>query len=138
MIHLIEPIKIAVIDNLAYSINEVSEKLFGGFCECGGKMLQKFWLNLEGLRVLFSECEKCWKNHAYIFNSTKFLKREEVGLIGKGEILDFLKKFLTDLEVEALVNKAQNKLYKPQDLARAKKKLLDMNFPLEELFYLLK
>ncbi|MDK2876083.1 MAG: hypothetical protein PWQ22_493 [Archaeoglobaceae archaeon] len=138
MIHLIEPIKIAVIDNVAYSISEVNEKLFGGFCECGGKMLQKFWLNMEGLRVLFSECEKCWKNHAYFFNSTKFLRKEDVRLIEKGEILDFLKNYLTDLEIEALVNKAQNKLYKPQDLARAKKKLLDMNFPFEDLVSLLK
>lgn len=138
MIHLIEPIKIAVIDNVAYSISEVNEKLFGGFCECGGKMLQKFWLNMEELRVLFSECEKCWKNHAYFFNSTKFLRKEEVRLIEKGEILDFLKNYLTDLEIEALVNKAQNKLYKPQDLARAKKKLLDMNFPFEDLVSLLK
>ncbi|MDK2796399.1 MAG: hypothetical protein PWQ58_1598 [Archaeoglobaceae archaeon] len=138
MIHLIEPIKIAVIDNVAYNISEVNEKLFGGFCECGGKMLQKFWLNMEELRVLFSECEKCWKNHAYFFNSTKFLRKEEVRLIEKGEILDFLKNYLTDLEIEALVNKAQNKLYKPQDLARAKKKLLDMNFPFEDLVSLLK
>jgi hypothetical protein len=138
MIHLIEPIKMVVIENLAYNVNDVSEKLFGGFCGCGGRMLQKFWLNLEGMRVLFSECEKCWKNHAYVFNSIKFLRKEEVRVIGKGEILDYLKNFLTELEVEALLNKAQNRAYKPQDLARVKKKLSDMNLPLEEILSLLK
>ncbi len=138
MIHLIEPIKIAVIENVAYSVQDVSEKLFGGFCDCGGKMLQKFWLNLEGMRVLFSECEKCWKNHAYFFNSTKFLKKEEVKVIGREGILDYLKNFLTDLEIEALLSKAQNKVYKPQDLARAKKKLSDMNLPFEEIASLLR
>ncbi len=138
MIHLIEPIKMAVIENVAYSVKDVSEKLFGGFCDCGGRMLQKFWLNLEGMRVLFSECEKCWKNHAYVFNSNNFLRKEEVRVIGKGEILDYLKNFLTELEVEALLNKAQNRAYKPQHLARVKKKLSDMNLPLEEILSLLK
>ncbi|MEG9195454.1 MAG: hypothetical protein V6S10_09085 [Candidatus Methanoglobus sp.] len=138
MIDLIEPLKLAVIENVAYGVQEVSEKLFGGFCDCGGRMLQKFWLNLEGMRILFSECEKCWKNHAYLFNSTKFLRREEVRLVGRGEILDYLKNFLTELELEALLSKAQSKIYKPQDLARAKKKLSDMNLPFEEIVSLLK
>ncbi|MCQ4153644.1 MAG: hypothetical protein HA489_04970 [Archaeoglobales archaeon] len=138
MIDLIEPLKVAVIENVAYGVQEVNEKLFGGFCDCGGRMLQKFWLNLEGMRILFSECEKCWKNHAYLFNSTKFLKREEVRLVGRGEILDYLKNFLTELELEALLSKAQSKIYKPQDLARAKKKLSDMNLPFEEIVSLLK
>lgn len=138
MIHLIEPIKKAIIDNLAYDTEEVNGKIFGGFCDCGGSMLQKFWLKLEGMRILISECEKCWKNHAYVFNSTKFIKKEDVRLIAKGEILDYLKSFLTDLEVEAIIGKAQNRLYKPQDFARAKKKLSDMNLPFEAIANLLK
>jgi len=138
MIYLIEPLRKAVIDGVAYSVEEVNEDLFGGFCNCGGKMFQKFWLNLETTRILFSECEKCWKNHAYIFNSTKFLKKEEVNLVEKGGLLEYLKTFLTDLELEALVSRAQNRVYKPQDLARAKKKLSEINLPFEELLESLK
>ncbi|MCS7130838.1 MAG: hypothetical protein NZ872_05410 [Archaeoglobaceae archaeon] len=138
MIHLIEQIKRVVIDNIAYSVEDIKERIFGGFCDCGGSMLQKFWLNLEEMRILISECEKCWKNHAYVFNSTKFIKKEDVKLIAKGEILEYLKNFLTDLEIEAMIGKAQNRVYKPQDLARAKKKLLEMNLPFESLTDLLK
>ncbi|MEM0214577.1 MAG: hypothetical protein QXU31_03380 [Archaeoglobaceae archaeon] len=138
MIHLIEPIKRAVVDNMAYSLSEVNEKIFGGFCDCGGSMLQKFWLVLEGTRVLISECEKCWKNQAYIFNSTKFIKKEDVKIIAKNEVLDYLKNFLTDLELEAIVGKAKNRVYKPQDLARAKKKLSEINLPFELVENLLK
>ncbi|MCS7144350.1 MAG: hypothetical protein NZ879_04945 [Archaeoglobaceae archaeon] len=138
MIYLIEQIRKVVIDNMAYSVDDVSEKVFGGFCDCGGSMFQKFWLRLEGMSILISECEKCWKNHAYIFNSTKFIKKEDVKLIAKNEIVDYLKSFLTDLEVEAIIGKAQDRVYKPQDLVRAKRKLSDMNLPFEGLVNLLK
>lgn len=138
MIHLIEPIRRAVIDSVAYNLNEVNEKIFGGFCECGGSMLQKFWLNLEGMRVLISECEKCWKNQAYIFNSTRFIKKEDVKIISKSDVVDYLKNFLTDLELEAVIGKAKNKVYKPQDFARAKKKLSEINLPFELVENLLK
>ncbi|MEM2086854.1 MAG: hypothetical protein QXF06_05555, partial [Archaeoglobaceae archaeon] len=125
-------------EDVAHSLEEVNERLFGGFCDCGGSMFQKFWLNLKEMRILISECEKCWKNHAYIFNSTKFVKKDEVKLITKNEILDYLKSILTDLEVEAIIGKAKDKTYKPQDLARAKKKLNDMNLPFESLVDLLR
>lgn len=138
MIYVIEPIGRAIIDNLAHSLEGVREKLFGGFCECSGWMFQKFWLNLEEMKILISECEKCWKNYAYYFNSTKFIKRDEVRLVTKSEIVDYLKSILTELEVEALIKRAQNKPYKPQDLARAKKKLLEMNLPFESFEELLK
>lgn len=138
MIHLIEPIKRAVIDNVAYNLNEVNEKIFGGFCECGGSMLQKFWLSLEGMKVLISECEKCWKNQAYVFNSNRFIKKDDVKIIAKTEILDYLRNFLTDLELEAVIGKAKNRVYKPQDLARAKKKLSEINLPFELVENLLK
>lgn len=138
MIHLIEPIKKAVINDLAHDLEEVNEKIFGGFCDCGGLMLQKFWLEVENTKILISECEKCWKNYAYLFNSTKFMRKEDVKLVAKGEILEYLKSFLTDLEIEALIEKAQNRVYKPQDLARAKKKLFDMNLPFETIANLLK
>ncbi|MEM2726855.1 MAG: hypothetical protein QXV61_01170 [Archaeoglobaceae archaeon] len=138
MIHLIEPLRKAIVDNVAYNADEVTEKIFGGFCDCGGSMFQKFWLKLEGMRILISECEKCWKNHAYVFNSAKFIKKEDVKLIAKSEVLEYLKSFLTDLEVEAIIGKAQNRLYKPQDFARAKKKLSEMNLPFEVVANLLK
>ncbi|MCX8172237.1 MAG: hypothetical protein N3D09_01305 [Archaeoglobaceae archaeon] len=133
MIHLIESLRKAVIDNIAYDVNDVHEKLFGGFCDCGGMMFQKFWLKLENTNILISECEKCWKNHAYVFNSMKFMRREEVKVVEKGELVEYLRNFLTDLELEAVVGRAQNKLYKPQDLARAKKKLFEINLPFETL-----
>ncbi|MEM0350877.1 MAG: hypothetical protein QXR27_01800 [Archaeoglobaceae archaeon] len=138
MIYLLEPIKKVVIEDIAYSGEEVKEKFFGGFCDCGGIMLQKIWLNVENLRILISECEKCWKNSAYFFNSRKFIKKEEVKVVGRGEFVEYLKNYLSDLEIEAIIEKAKGKPYRPSDLSRAKKKLNDMNISLEEVIETIK
>uniref|UniRef100_A0A7J2TJF2 Uncharacterized protein n=1 Tax=Archaeoglobus fulgidus TaxID=2234 RepID=A0A7J2TJF2_ARCFL len=138
MIYLLEPIKKVVIDDVAYSCEEVREKTFGGFCDCGALMFQKMWLSIENIKILVSECEKCWKNSAYFFNSTKFLKKQEVVVVEKFEILEYLKNYLSDLEIEAIVGKAKGKPYKPSDLSRAKKKLGDMKISLEEVLEVIK
>lgn len=138
MIYFLEPLKKVVIEDLGYSGEEVKRRSFGGFCDCGGKMFQKLWVKIENTRIMISECEKCWKNSAYFFNSLKFLRKEDVSVIEKSAILDFLKNYLSDLELEALVAKAKDKVYKPVDLSRAKKKLSEMNFSLEEILPVLK
>ncbi|MEM3927746.1 MAG: hypothetical protein QXT07_02240 [Archaeoglobaceae archaeon] len=138
MIYLLEPLKKVVIEDLSYSGEEVSNKRFGGFCGCGGKMFQKLWVKLENTRIMISECEKCWKNSAYFFNLTKFLGREEVHVVEKNAVKEFLKNYLSDLELNALIAKAKDKVYKPADFSRAKKKLSEMNFSLEEVLAILK
>jgi hypothetical protein len=138
MIHLLEPIKKVMIEDVAHSYEEVKEKTFGGFCECGAAMFQKLWLSIENLKILISECEKCWKNSAYLFNSTKFLRKEDVIVVEKSGILEYLKNYLSDLEIEAIIGKARSKPYKPSDLSRAKKKLDEMRIPLEGLLEIIK
>ncbi len=138
MIFLLESLKKVVIEDLSYSGEEVTQKRFGGFCECGGKMFQKLWVNVENTRIMISECEKCWNHSAYFFNSTKFLRKENVHVIEKNAIVEFLKNYLTDLEIEALIAKARDKVYKPVDLSRAKRKLNDMKISLEEVLAILK
>ncbi|MCS7118845.1 MAG: hypothetical protein RMH75_02235 [Archaeoglobaceae archaeon] len=138
MIYLLEPIKKVVIEDIAYVGKEVKEKYFGGFCECGGMMFQKIWLDIEKTKILISECEKCWKNSAYFFNSYRFTKKEEVRVVEKIGFTEYLRSFLSDLEIEALIGKARDRSYKPSDLSRAKKKLNDMNISIEELIGVLK
>lgn len=138
MIHYIEPIKRVVLDDVAYEVEIVNEKIFGGFCDCGGSMFQKLWLKIENLRILLSECDKCWKNIAYFFNSTKFVKKEDAKVVEKSNFIDYLKNYLSDLEIQAMLEKAKGKPYKPVDLSRAKKKLTEMNFPFEEVLEILK
>ncbi|MFN3383724.1 MAG: hypothetical protein ACK401_02365 [Archaeoglobaceae archaeon] len=138
MIYLLEPLKKVVIEDLTYSGEEIHQKRFGGFCDCGGKMFQKLWVKIENTRIMISECEKCWNHSAYFFNSSKFLRKENVHVIEKNAIADFLKNYLTDLEIEALIARARDKVYKPADLSRAKKKLSDMNISLEEILAILK
>lgn len=138
MIYLLEPLKKVVIEDLSYSGEAIDYKRFGGFCECGGKMFQKLWVKLEDTRIMISECEKCWKNSAYFFNLKKFLRKEEVQVVEKNAIVEFFKNYLSDLELEALIAKAKDRVYRPVDLSRAKKKLNDMNFSLEEVLTILK
>ncbi|MEM1578170.1 MAG: hypothetical protein QXN34_03190 [Archaeoglobaceae archaeon] len=138
MIHYIEPIKRVVLDDIAYNGETVNGKIFGGFCDCGGSMFQKVWLKIENLRILISECEKCWKNSAYFFNSTKFVKKEEAKVIEKSNFIEYLKNYLSDLEIQAMLEKAKGKPYKPADLSRAKKKLTEMNFSFEDVLEVLK
>lgn len=138
MIYLLEPLKKVVIEDYCYSGEVINEKRFGGFCECGGKMFQKLWVNLGDMKIMISECEKCWKNSAYFFNLRKFLRKEEVQIVERNEIAEFFKNYLSDLELEALIAKARDKAYKPADFSRAKKKLNDMNFSVEEVLSFLR
>lgn len=138
MIYLLEPLKKIIVEDVSYLGQEVKQKYFGGFCDCGGKMFQKFWINVEATRIMISECEKCWKNSAYFFNSTKFLRKEDVFVVERNSIVEFLRNYLSDLELEALIAKAKDYSYKPVDLSRAKKKLNDMGLSLEEILAILK
>lgn len=138
MIFLLEPLKKVVVEDLGYSGEVVEEKRFGGFCDCGGKMFQRIWVKLENTKIMISECEKCWKNSAYFFNFTKFLRKEDVQVVDKNAIVEFFKNYLSDLEIEALIAKARNRAYKPSDFSRAKKKLDEMNFSVEEVLSVLK
>ncbi|MCS7121938.1 MAG: hypothetical protein NZ895_05005 [Archaeoglobaceae archaeon] len=54
---------------------EVKENLFGGFCNCGSVMRQRFWAKSDELEILIFECEKCWKNEALIFKNRTYINR---------------------------------------------------------------
>lgn len=138
MIRLIEPLKKVVLDDTVMSGEEVKEELFGGFCTCGGWMFQKIWIESETKKILISECEKCWKNEAIIFNSLKFETKQEVKVIGKHEFVEFLKEILSNSEIEAIINKARNREFHSIAYSNAKKKLLNMNFKMEEVLEMLR
>lgn len=138
MIKLVEPLKKVILEDTAYAGEEVEEKFFGGFCECGGLMLQKLWVQSGNKRILISECEKCWKNKAIVFSSFKFEEKRDVDVLNRHEFAEYLKNFLTDSEFEALLNKAKGREFQSIAYSNAKKKLLDMNFTIEEVLDILR
>ena len=75
---ILDPLYRAIVDGRMVEGERVKSKQFGGFCRCGGVMHQKLWLNLDGKRVLVSECEKCWRNEATLFEGKEVVGRVEV------------------------------------------------------------
>ncbi len=138
MIRLVEPLKKVILEDTVYSGEEVEDEFFGGFCSCGGLMIQKLWIESDNKKILVCECEKCWKNEAIIFNSYNFETRQDVEVLGRYEFMNYLKQILTGSEFEALLNKAQNKEFKPIAYSNAKKKLSKMNFEIEEILDILR
>ncbi len=134
----VEPLKRVIIDDKALKGEEVREKKFGGFCSCGGIMHQKLWIRNGANEILISECEKCWKNEAMIFNSRRFVRKEDVAVLSRSEFMEFLKEILSDTEFEAVLNKAKGSSYKPSALSRAKKKLAERDIELDEVIEILK
>lgn len=135
---MVEPLKKLLINGKAVSGEFVKERLFGGFCNCGGVMLQKLWINSEDEAILIAECEKCWKNQAKIFNSLSFIGQTDVTVLDKSKFKQFLNKVLSGSEYEALVNKALGQDYQPSALSRAKKKLAEMNLEIDDVLDILK
>lgn len=133
MIKLIEPLKKLIIDGLGVGGEEVEEQLFGGFWDCGGVMYQRFWFTKDSEKILVSECEKCWKHKAMIFNSHSFVSRQNVDVLGKYDFIEFLKETLGSREFEALVKKAKNEDFDPISYSKAKKLLASMNLDVEEV-----
>ncbi len=138
MIRLIEPLKKVILDGIAHSGTEVQGELFGGFCSCGGIMFQKLWIENETRKILISECEKCWKNEAMIFNSTNFEGKQDVEVLGRNEFRDFLKEILDESELEAVINRARNREYHPMKCSAAKKKISRIKLKIEEVLELLR
>ncbi len=124
---IIIPILKFFFENKAFNIEKVNRRLFGGFCSCGGIMSQIGWIKNE---IMLSECDKCWKIEAFRFNGKKFIERFEVEV---ERLRDFLNRILTLSEFEALENKAKNRDYNYSAYSRAKKKLEEMNFNVDEI-----
>ncbi len=135
---LVEPLKKVIIEDRAIKGDEVRGSKFGGFCNCGGIMHQKFWIQNGAKEILISECEKCWKNEAMIFNSRRFVGKQEVRVLSKSEFIEYLRSILSDLEFEAVLGKARGSAYKPAALTRAKKKLTEMDLSIDEVIEVLK
>jgi len=123
-----------IINGHAVPGERVKEKMFGGFCKCGGVMYQKLWFQQDNYKILVSECEKCWRNEALSFNGRKALAwRDEVKVIDRTDLKDFLKEHLSTAEYEALEAKAQGEEYNYNAFSRAKKKLEEMGLSVEEV-----
>lgn len=137
MMWLLEPLRKLIYNGESVAGEDVRERLFGGFCECGGLMYQKFWFSRSLEKILVSECEKCWKHRALVFNSTSFVLSADVKVVGRYELSAFLKEVLGEREVLALVKKARGEEFDPIAYTNAKKKLNAMNLEVEELIRLL-
>jgi hypothetical protein len=112
---------------------KVRDRVFGGFCTCGGIMFQKLWFDADGKSILVSECEKCWRNEAMTFNKNRFISREEIEVIDRREFKDMLKNFLSTSEYDALQSKLRDEEYNYNAFSRAKKKIEEIGLTLEDV-----
>ncbi|MFO7966108.1 MAG: hypothetical protein R6U44_00720 [Archaeoglobaceae archaeon] len=112
---------------------KVRDSIFGGFCDCSGTMFQKMWFDLNGKSTLISECEKCWKNEAMIFDGSELTSREEIEVVDRRDFSSVLKSILSNSEYEALNSKWQSRDYNYNAYSRAKKKLNEVGLSPEEV-----
>jgi len=132
---LLEPFSVLLVDGNALKVERVDGNVFGGFCKCGGIMVQKAWI---GERILLSECEKCWRVEAFIFNGRKLMSREEVKVIYRQNIDEFLRDILSPAELDAIYRKAKNTTYNYNAFSRAKRKLEELSIDVNEIIGLLR
>ncbi len=131
---LIEPLTKILIHDHAVKGEKTKEKLFGGFCVCGGIMYQKSWFHMKNIYIVVSECEKCWRNEAMAFNGSKTLvSRDEVEVVDRTQIKPFLKRLLSPSEYEALIARARGEEYSYNAYSRAKNKLAKIGLSLDEI-----
>lgn len=135
MILFIDPFSVVILEDKAVKAERVNGNIFGGFCRCGGIMLQKAWIDDT---LMISECERCWKVEAFRFNGRRLIDRCDVKVIYRQNIVDFLREILSPSEFEAILNKAKNVQYNYNAYSRAKKKLEDLKLNVEEILNLIK
>jgi hypothetical protein len=130
---LIEPLTKILVNRCTVTGEKVKERVFGGFCVCGGIMYQKSWFKLDNDVIIVSECDKCWRNEAMLFNGKALALREEIKVVDRTSFRKFLKESLTTAEYEALESKLRNGKYNYNAFSRAKKKLEEMGLSVEEI-----
>lgn len=133
-IFFIDPFSVVLIEGRAFKAEKVDGNIFGGFCKCGGIMLQKAWVDDT---LMISECERCWKVEAFRFNGKKLIERCDVIVISRQNLLEFLREILTPAELEAIQNKARNLSYNYNAFSRAKKKIEELKLNLDEILGIL-
>jgi len=134
MIYYLDPFSIVLVNGKAFKAEKVNGSVFGGFCRCGGIMLQRAWV---GDRLMISECEKCWRVEAFLFNGRKLVERRDVEVFYRQNIGDFLKTVLSKSEFEALLMKARNRKFNERDFIRAKRKLEEIKIDVGEVLKML-
>ncbi len=132
----IEPMNTLILDGEALEGRRVNNELFGGFCECGGVMLQKAVFQSGKKNVILSECERCWKNRAMILENGE-VDVKDVRVVNRGKMSEFLKEILSDSELEAIRNKAKGREYSYTSFSKAKKKLEKLGLDVGEVMKLL-
>ena len=132
----IEPMNTLILDGKAIEGERVNGEMFGGFCDCGGVMLQKAVFRGNERNVILSECERCWKNRAMVFEDENVSVRD-VEVINRGRIREFLGEFLSESELEAVKDKARGRDYSYASFSKAKKKIENMGLDISELMRLL-
>ncbi len=133
MIYYLDPLSIVLIDGKAFRAEKVNGNVFGGFCRCGGIMVQRAWV---GDNLMISECEKCWRVEAFFFNGRRLIERRDVEVFYRRNIKDFLKLFLTNSELEALILKAKTGEER-REFESARRKLEGLSIDVKELLSLL-
>ncbi len=130
----VEPFSLLIIDGKAVKVERVDGNLFGGFCKCGGLMIQRGWVDES---IMISECERCWRVEAFVFNGRRLIERRDVVTVYRQNITEFLREILSPSEFEAIVNRAKNVQYNYNAFSRAKKKLEDLKMSPEEVLRLI-
>ncbi len=130
----VEPLSVVILNGRAFKAERIRGDLFGGFCKCGGRMIQKAWVKEN---ILISECERCWRTEAFRFNDRKLVERCEVEVISKRNVRDLLSKVLTPSEFDAVMNKAEGRQYNYNAFSRAKRRLEEMGLNVEDVLTLL-
>ncbi|ADB58155.1 hypothetical protein [Archaeoglobus profundus] len=123
--YIINPIQKIFFEGRVYDIEPANG--FGGFCDCGGIMSQRGWVDNW---LMVAECESCWKVEAFLYDDYRFVERFEVKVLA---LKDFLNEILTGSEFEALIQKANGANYSYNSFSRAKRKLEEMNLRLEDI-----
>ncbi len=137
MIIVIEPLSRVFVDDRVVKLNKLNDSTFGGFCSCGGEMVQRGIATVGDERMIIVECKSCWKTDAIVFNGRLRTEKVEVEIVDRRNFKEFLKKHLTELEYESLIKKAHGEDYNYNAFSRAKKKLEDMGFDADEVLLLL-
>ncbi|RLI74075.1 hypothetical protein DRP04_15095 [Archaeoglobales archaeon] len=133
-VFFIDPFSVVLMEDKAFKAEKVDGNIFGGFCKCGGIMLQKAWVDDI---LMIAECERCWKVEAFRFNGRKFVERCDVIVIYRQNLVEFLRDILSSAEFEAIRNKAKNLSYNYNAFSRAKKKIEELKLNIDGILKIL-
>jgi len=132
----IEPANILIYEEQASS-GKKAKGWFGGFCECGGTLIQRTWHNINGRDILISECDRCWRFKLIAFVEYEVYEISDVVSFNRNNLREFFKSFLSEAEYEAVMTKIEGKNYNYSAFSRAKKRFEEMGLDIDSFLKLI-